>query len=69
MMWMNLESIIYRLKSEREIQRSQKEKDNYHILTHMSRKVVPTSFVQGCKGDTDIKNRIGAQREKVNVGE
>ena len=35
MMWMNLESIIYRPKSERESQRSEKEKDDYHILTHV----------------------------------
>ena len=54
MKWMNLEPI---LKSEV----SQKEKDKYHTLTHIygiQKDSTNDPYVQGSKGDTDMKNRL-----------
>ena len=54
MRWMNLELII-----QSEV--SQKEKDKYHILTHNVwnlERWYQRSYVQGSKGDRDIKNNI-----------
>ena len=64
MRWMNLEPII-----QREV--SQKEKDKYHILTHIYRnlqKQYQRPCVQVSKGDTDIKNRLWTQWEKKRGG-
>ena len=55
MRWMNLELII-----QSEV--SQKEKDKYHILTHNVwnlERWYQRSYVQGSKGDRDIKDSVG----------
>ena len=53
MMWINLEPII-----QSEV--SQKEKDKYHILTHIYRiqKNGTEVYLQGNNGETDIENRL-----------
>ena len=57
MRWMNLEPII-----QSEV--SQKEKDKYHILTHIYRirKLYSIIYLQGKNGETDIENRLGDMR-------
>ena len=55
MRWMNPELII-----QSEV--SQKEKDKYHILTHNVwnlERWYQRSYVQGSKGDRDIKDSVG----------
>ena len=54
MRWMNLEPII-----QSEV--SQKEKDKYHILTHIQNleKWYWRIYLQGNSGETDIENRHG----------
>ena len=55
MRWMSLEPII-----QSEV--SQKEKDKYHILTHNIwnlERWYQRSYVQGSKGDRDIKDSVG----------
>ena len=53
MMWINLEPII-----QSEV--SQKEKDKYHILTHIYRirKLYSIIYLQGKNGETHIENRL-----------
>ena len=53
MRWMNLEPII-----QSEV--SQKEKDKYHILTHIQtlEKWYLKIYLQGSNGETDMENRL-----------
>ena len=67
MRWMNLESII-----QSEV--SQKEKDKYHILTHIYGiyKNGTEEYFQGNSGETDIENRLmdmGRGEERVSCME
>ena len=48
---MNLEPII-----QSEV--SQKEKDKYHTLMHISRRMVLRIYLQGSNVETDIENRL-----------
>ena len=63
MRWMNLEPII-----QSEV--SQKEKDKYHILTHIQNveKWYLKIYLQGSNGETDMENRLvdmGKGEERV----
>ena len=63
MRWLNLEPII-----QSEV--SQKEKDKYHILTHIwnLEKWYRRIYLQGISGETDIENRlmnVGRGEERV----
>ena len=61
--WMDLEPII-----QSEV--SQKEKDKYRVLTHIwdLERWYCLFYMQGSKGDTDIKNRLWTQWGKERVG-